>query len=116
MPETVFYDPNTPLLRVRAWGEDPIENWYASREKVIELAEAHKTMRLLVDVRELETAPSVLDIFDFGQDWPIGIKTAILVGEKTDEDVMFVETVAVNRSKQMQIFYEESEAVRWLGK
>lgn len=115
MPEDVSYDADANLARVRAWGVDPIENWYASKQKVIALAEAHSGLRLLVDARELEAAPSVLDIFDFGQDWPSGIRTAILVGESTDDDVMFLETVAVNRSKQMRIFYEESEALLWLA-
>ncbi len=116
MPEEVYFDRDANLLRVRAWGFDPIETWLSSREKVIQLAAKHQVFKLIVDVRDLESGPSILDIFDFGQDWPHEIKTAILVGEKTDEDVLFVETVAVNRSKQMQIFYDERDAMVWLGR
>jgi len=115
MPEEVTYEADAKLMRVRAWGVDPIENWNASKEKVRQLSETHRVFRLLVDVRELEVAPSILDIFDFGQNWLDNIKTAILVGEQTHEDVRFVETVAVNRSKQMQIFHDEDEALLWLG-
>lgn len=114
MPENVVYDPDAGLVRVRAWGVDPIEDWIASREKVFQIAQTHGVSQLLVDARELDAAPSILDIFDFGNDWPGTIRTAVFVGEKTNEDVMFVETVAVNRFKQMRIFYDEDEALLWL--
>jgi hypothetical protein len=114
MPEEVTYEPHNALMRVRAWGVDPIADWIASKKEVVQLSETHGVFYLLVDTRELTTAPSILDIFDFGQDWPGTIKTAILVGEETSEDVAFVETVAVNRYKQMQIFYDEDEALLWL--
>jgi len=114
MPEEVSYEPHNGLMRVRAWGVDPIADWMASKKKVIQLFEAHGVSHLLVDAQQLTTAPSVSDIFDFGQDWPDAIKTAVVVGENTSEDVAFIETVAINRYKQMRIFYEEDDALLWL--
>ena len=114
MPEEVTYEPHDKLIRVRAWGVDPIEDWIASKEMVVQLHDTHGVFQLLVDVSELETAPPILDIFDFGQAWPHTIRAAILFGEKTNKDLQFVETVAVNRGKQMRIFYDEDEALLWL--
>lgn len=95
-------------------GVDTIDDWLASKEQVVQLNEAHGAVQLLVDVRDQTTAPSTLDIFDFGKDWPPGIRTAILVGEETREDQRFLETVAFNRAKQMRIFDDEEKAVHWL--
>ena len=115
MPEQVTYAPHAKLMRVQAWGDDPIEDWISSREQVMQLHEIYGAYQLLVDVRELETAPSILDIFDFAEDWPRVIRAAILVGEKTHKDVLFVESIPVNRHQQMRIFYDEDEALLWLG-
>ncbi len=116
MPEEVSYDRDANLIRVRAWGVDNIQTMLDSRNEVMRLAEKHQVFAVLVDVRELEVTASILDIFDFGQDFPPELKTALLAGEDTNEDVLFVETVAVNRSRQMQVFYDEDEAMRWLGR
>jgi len=59
MPEDVFYDSDAAILRVYAWGDDPIENWYTSKETVVQLTEKHGTNQLLVDVRKMEGAPSI---------------------------------------------------------
>ncbi len=114
MPETVEYDAQANLIRVRAWGAGTIEDWLTSRKQVVQLHDEHGVEQLLVDVRKQESAPSTLDIFDFGSDWPPRIRTAILVGEKTREDQEFLETVAFNRGKQMRVFDKEADALNWL--
>ena len=114
MPEEVTYDSNRELMHIRVWGDDPIEDWVSSREKVLKLHEAHGCFMLLVDVREQETAPPILDIIEFGEDWPKEISLAILAGEKTREDVMVLETVAQHRSKSVRVFFDEDEALQWL--
>lgn len=114
MPEEVSYDHNADLIRIRVWGDDPIEDWLSSKQEVIRLHEMHGTSMLLVDVREQESAPAILDIFDFAEDWPQEIRVAILAGENTVDDVAFLETAAINRGKEMRLFYDESEALGWL--
>ncbi len=116
MPEEVSYDHDADLIRIRVWGDDPIEDWISSRRQVVRLHETHGTSMLLVDVREQESAPAVLDIFDFAEDWPQDIRAAILVGENTVDDIAFLETAAINRGKEMRLFYDEGEALGWLGK
>jgi len=114
MSEEVDFDDKSGLIRIRVWGDDPIENWIASRNEVIRLHEAHDACRLLVDVREQESTPTILDIFEFGESWPSAIRAAILMGANTSDDVVFLETVAVNRAKQIRVFYDEEDALRWL--
>ena len=114
MPEEVNYNKKTGRIRIRAWGDDPIEDWIASRDEVFRLRDVHGASKLLVDVREQVTTPSVSDIFQFGEDWPQDIRLAILMGEQTSEDVIFLETVAINRAKQVRVFYDEDDALGWL--
>ncbi len=114
MPEKVDYDSQAKLIRVRAWGAGTIEDWLSSKEQVVRLYVQHGARQLLVDVRDQDSAPSTLDIFEFGEDWPAGIRTAILVGDQTREDQQFLETVAFNRGKQMRVFDSEEDALNWL--
>lgn len=114
MPEEVSYDRAADLIRIRVWGDDPIEDWQSSKQAVVRLHETHGTSMLLVDAREQQTAPSLTDIFDFAEDWPQDIRAAILVGENTTDDIAFLETAAVNRGKEIHLFYDESEALSWL--
>ena len=67
-----------------------------------------------VDVREQQSAPSVLDIFDFAEDWPQQIRLAILVGENTTDDIALLETAAINQGKKVRLFYDKGDALKWL--
>ena len=101
-------------MRVRAWGDEAITDWLASRREILRLNELHGATRLFVDARELEAAPPILDILDFGDDWPRNVRAAILIGKGTPEDVLFLDSVAVHRHIPMRVFYDEDEAMRWL--
>ncbi len=114
MPETVTFDPDTGLVRIRAWGNESVNDWIASKQEILRLHAEYGATKLFVEARELEGAPSVLDILDFGDSWPDEIRAAILISRKTPEDVMFLDSVAVHRHKPMRIFYDKDEAMEWL--
>ncbi len=114
MPETLTFDPSTGLMRIRAWGNEVVSDWIASREEVLRLHAEHGASKLFVEAREVKSAPSVLDILDFGDSWPAEIRAAIVISSDTPEDVMFLDSAAVHRHKPMRIFYDEDEAMRWL--
>ena len=76
---------------------------------------AHGANSLLVDVRDQESAASLFDIFDFGDTWPTEVAAALLASAKTPEDVLLLETVAMQRGKKMRIFFSEAEALAWLN-
>jgi hypothetical protein len=116
MPEEVTYDAGSKLIRVRAWGRDTIADWRKSQQQVEKLQAQHGATKLLVDVREQESAPSALEIFDFGADWPAEIQVAIVTGTQTRSEQYFLETVARNRGKKMRLFSNVEEALSWLGR
>ncbi len=113
MPEHVSFDSEAGLIRIRAWGIDTIADWNSSKATVLQLVDLQGVPQLLVDVRDQESTPSILEIFEFGAQWPQNIRTAIVLGQKTREQQRFLETVAVNRAKQMRVFDDEQEALAW---
>lgn len=115
MGNEVFYDADRLLMRVRSWGYDPIDDWLAAKAELLELHATHGADVLLVDVREQETGPPLFDILDFADAWPTTIRVAILVSKNTPDDMLYLETVAVQRGKQIRIFFGEPEALAWLG-
>lgn len=114
MGEEVSYDADSRLMRVRVWGHDPIDDMLASRAEVIRLHATHGTTSLIVDVREQETSASLFDIFDFGDSWPSEVHVALLASSTTPEDVILLETVAMQRGKKIRVFFSETEALDWL--
>ena len=99
----VTYDAHRNLMRVRAWGHDRIDDWLEAKTELLQLHEANGTSILLVDVREQETSPDLFDILDFGDSWPASIRVALLVSRNTPRDMLYLETVAVQRGKQIRI-------------
>ncbi|MGI9233882.1 MAG: hypothetical protein ACR2RD_09665 [Woeseiaceae bacterium] len=114
MSQEITYDADGRLIRITVWGQVSINDMVASRVESMRLHDIHGANTLIVDAREQETGPALFDIFDFGDAWPVAIQVAILVGRKTPEDLLFMETVAMQRGKKMRIFFSETEALDWL--
>lgn len=114
MPETVHLDQDLGVIRVRSWGDVTIDDWNHSKSEVVRLHTTAGVDRLLVDVTEQTSAPSTLDIFDFGSDWPPSISVAIVTGDATRDDQEFLENVAMNRSRTMRTFADVEQAMAWL--
>ena len=115
MAYTVIYDADQHLMRVRAWGQDRIDDWLDAKLELLRMHEAYGANILLVDVREQETSPDLFDILDFGDTWPSSIRVALMVSKNTPKDMLYLETVAVQRGKQIRIFFGEPEALAWLA-
>lgn len=114
MAEEISYDADSQLMRVRVWGHDPISDMLASKVQIMQLHATHGATALLVDVREQDSSASLFDIFDFGDAWPTQIQVALLASSKTPEDIVLLETVAMQRGKKIRVFYSETEALDWL--
>ena len=115
MPETVHLDQGLNVIRIRSWGDLTIEDWNHSKSEVVRLHTATGVDQLLVDVTEQTSAPSTLDIFDFGSDRPGSICVAIVTGAATREDQEFLENVAMNRARTMRTFDGVGQALDWLA-
>jgi len=114
MGEEITYNADSRLMRVRVWGHDPISDMLASRAEIMQLHATHGATLLIVDVREQKTAASLFDIFDFGDSWPTEITVALLASAKTPDDIVMLETIAMQRGKRMRVFFSETEALDWL--
>lgn len=114
MAYKVNYDADQQLMRVRAWGQDRIDHWLEAKLELLRMHETNGANILLVDVREQETSPDLFDILDFGDTWPSSIRVALLVSRNTPKDMLYLETVALQRGKQIRIFFGELEALAWL--
>jgi hypothetical protein len=94
-----------------------------ARQELLEVCRARNIHKILVDARELVTRvpPSVMELFDFGVSWADQARGADLVvagvlprDDSTRLDVMFGDTVAVNRGLVSRTFDDIDEARTWL--
>jgi len=70
--------------------------------------------RALVDIRKQQDDGLRLDLFEFGRNIPSGMAFAVL-SARGREGHEFVETVALNRGKNVRLFFgPEEEAIEWL--
>lgn len=88
--------------------------------EVFDSALAHRTSRVLVDVRAFEGRLNVLDIYVLVTELFQGLrgkgikKAAIVDRPQSAAREWFLETVAVNRGFNLRIFAEVEEAREWL--
>ena len=72
--------------------------------------------KILTDTSKQDAMPSTIDIFDLFSNFPREFRTAMVLdkNQKTEKDLSFAETVAVNRGIQIKIFFDRELALQWL--
>jgi len=114
MRAAVTIDAERRLLRFVFEQRATVSDWVEARATFLRLSEETGICRALVDVREQRVAGPVAELFEFGSSIPSGMVFAVL-GNRHSEDHKFVETVALNRGKNVRLFFgSEEEAVAWL--
>ncbi len=114
MQGTVTVDAQRRFLRFRFDPRATVEDWLEAREIFLRLSAETGIRRALVDVREQPAVGSMMQLFDFGQNIPSDMAFAVL-GDPRSNDHKFVETVALNRGKNVRLFFgSEDEAIAWL--
>lgn len=89
-------------------------DWEEARAAFMRLSQETGIRRALVDVRKQMTSGAQLELFEFGRNIPSGMAFAVL-SEPHRGDHKFVETVALNRGKNVRLFLgSEEEAIGWL--
>ena len=92
-----------------------VRDWKEAQGAFLQLSKETGIRRALVDVRMQKTAGPQLELFEFGQNIPSGIAFAVLSDPRPDHE--FVETVAINRGKNVRLFFgPEDDAIEWLMK
>ena len=117
MAEEVYLSLDKTYILVRSTGSPSLDEMKKTLSRIIELNNKHKVNKVLVDGRDRNEQPPMLDIYSGGELLSNmmggGIRISILVAEITDNHHFF-ETVALNRGADVAYFQEEDSALKWL--
>jgi len=114
MRGAVAVDPERRFLRFRFEADATLADWKEAQAVFLRLVEETGIGLALVDVRKQGDGGPKLDLFEFGANLPSGMAFAVL-SARGREDHRFVETVALNRGKNVRLFFgPEEEAIAWL--
>ena len=116
MQGTVSVDAERRFLRFQFGQDATLKDWVEARVIFLRLSAETEIRRALVDVREQQVAGPLTELFQFGDSIPSDMVFAVL-GNAHSSDQRFVETVALNRGKNVRLFFgAEEEAIEWLMK
>jgi len=102
------------FLRFEFDADATLGDWKEAQVIFARLSGETGIKRALVDVRKQKDEAQRLELFEFARNIPSGVAFAVLSARGRD-DHEFVETVALNRGKNVRLFFgPEEEAVQWL--
>jgi len=114
MHASITVDEQRRFLRFQFDQRATLFDWKEAQAAFLRLSEETGIHRALVDVRDQTAAGPPLDLFEFGHNIPSSAAFAVLSGSRRG-DHEFVETVALNRGKNVRLFFgSEKEAIEWL--
>jgi hypothetical protein len=114
MHAEIAVDPQQRFLRFHFAQHATVADWEQAQAAFVRLSNETGIRRALVDIRGQEGSGPALDLFQFGSNIPAGMAFAVLSGPAR-YDHAFVETVAINRGKNVRLFFgPEEEAIEWL--
>jgi hypothetical protein len=114
MQGAITIDAERRFLRFEFDQGATVRDWREAQKVFLRLSEETGIRRALVDVRKQPAAGPVVELFEFGYNIPAGMVFAVLSDPHSD-DHRFVETVALNRAKNVRLFFgSEEEAIQWL--
>jgi len=114
MRVAITVDAERRFLRFQFDQRATVSDWVEARATFLRLSEETGIRRALVDVREQRAAGPTMELFEFGENIPSGMVFAVLSNPHRD-DHGFVETVALNRGKNVRLFFgPEQDAIEWL--
>jgi hypothetical protein len=120
MSFTVSFDPADKIVTVQMSGKASHKDHIAARREALRLCRENDSLKLLVDLRELDTEnSSVMDCFAFGESFPLLSPKACIAhilpkDEKSKKDVRFTSNVSANRGLLTAEFESIDQARKWL--
>ncbi|MBD3237908.1 MAG: hypothetical protein GF330_14510 [Candidatus Eisenbacteria bacterium] len=124
MPYEVTADERAAIVRVRVWGSASRQEHLAARREAALLCQARGYLRILVDLRELQTAGEVSTsgCFRFGTSFredgvPTACRIATLLPHDAQarRDTEFATQVGTNRGVLTRCFEDVADAEAWLA-
>ena len=118
MPEHVELDEERKIIFVRSHGQVSAESLHDAIVDIEQLANDSGVHRIFVDTTDQETMPATLDVFEFMSSLPQQLSYALLTTQDqvTLDSIEFAETVALNRFRNIKLFHDREDAMRWLEK
>lgn len=120
MPYAISFEMPDMIVTVRVSGEASHDEHYAARDEAMRVCQEKHCSKLLVDLRELNTAhSSIIDCFSFGESLAqiaisLSIAHVLPKDAKSKADVRFTSTVEANRGITSREFETIDEARKWL--
>lgn len=119
MPYEISVAADQTYIKLRRWGKVSEEEMKKSLKELQTLAKNEKINRVLVDGSEVEFELNSHQLFQFGEAISqtfssIRLWFAVIFGDKSKEDLKFLETIIHNRTKNSAIFADEQSALDWL--
>lgn len=88
-------------------------------KNIFESASRNGFSKILIDQSEMEFSLRFLDVFEIGrfvaQDLPKQVKVGFYYNSKHRIDMLFAETVAVNRGLNVKVFTDLTKVIAWLN-
>ncbi|MFX0098409.1 MAG: hypothetical protein ACFFCS_02435 [Candidatus Hodarchaeota archaeon] len=119
MPEEISLSEDKKYILIKSFDEVKKEDVLNSLNKVIKIYEEFGLNRVLVDARDAEIVPGILEMFLFGDELAdstrdLKFRSALVIGEKKIPSYEFVETVVQNRGGVLKIFKDIKNGLKWL--
>jgi len=117
MPEEISLCEKTGIIYITSRGKIEEKDLLQSFESVLKISKDRANCRVLLDAREQTGLPNLAVLFNFGNKLSEQFrhfKHAIVVSEKSPNDLKFIETVSRNRGTNMKIFSSKEQALSWL--
>lgn len=116
MPDKVELNRDLGIIEVTSYGVVTGSDISDSVDKIDAFYRETGIPKVMVDTTRQEKMPGTVGIFKLFSSMPLTITFVLLVKEKqlTEEDLLFAETVAVNRGVRMKIFYDKEKGLEWL--
>ena len=116
MPETVSLNDELGIIEVRSFGDVTVEDIEDSFREIKRVREESGVGKVLVDASEQTSMPGTADSFKITSNMPHFVRIAVFIseGQSTEEDLLFVETLAISCGAIFRVYYSKEEAIDWL--
>jgi hypothetical protein len=119
MPEMVSFDNEHEIILIESSDLVGTDDLSKSLETVLRVAQNTGFTKVMVDTSKLVLLPSLLHLHIFAEELSKktkGFKHAIVVSEQSPKTLEHIETAAMNRGTDIQIFTSRTDALNWLNR
>ena len=116
MPDQLTINEELGIIEVYSSGEITVEEAEQTVKKSLRIFKERNIDKVLVDATSLTKLPGTVEIFQFLSSSPPELTQALVISKDSfSEDLLsFGENVAVNRGKNVKLFFDREEALSWL--